>query len=422
MVFPLIVIEQLLTALMMIIACRSFFTFRKQAVFTDPLFLVTALIMSLIRWAVPSWPGILIAAAAGYAGASFLFKGEVRDKILFGLIVVGVWSVLYACSVWILRFCRIGLTSPVYFRQFLQVLFCQLLAYLVIFISGNVFHRRKYGLSCYLALLPVLISLIPLFIWQEFEQRVPYLEQAVPLVFLLLLLFDFGCLALMNWMIMNLNTRANLRLDQIERENLVSKYEILEDQYQSSFSFLHQLLSLCAALDRDISVKDRQAIMQQTEDIADLAFREFNAVAISTPVLNRELEKRKALLHDAGILVSTVIRSDYFALMTFDEQELLFARILDFVVPYASRASGPSRIIVIKSGKVLSDLMLVWVFSSSQDPSLSPGFEKLRQFLSGKFHAGLKSSWNPQKRQAQLTALLPAAMPEYRPRKSIHFK
>ncbi|MCF0261263.1 MAG: hypothetical protein HUJ54_15485, partial [Erysipelotrichaceae bacterium] len=357
--------------LMMIIACRSFFTFRKQAVFTDPVFLITALIMSAIRWFVPSWPGILTAAAAGYAGASLLFKGEVRDKIIFGLLALAVWSFLYMTSVFVLRFCRIGLTSPVYFRQFLQVLFCQLLSYLVIFIAGNLFNRRNYGPASYLALLPVFISLIPVFIWREFETQIPYLEQAMPFVFLLLLLFDFGCLALQNWMILNLNTRANIRLDQIERENLVSKYEILEDQYQSSFSFLHQLLSLCSALDRDIGTKDRQKIRQQTEDIADLAFREFNAVAISTPVLNRELEKRKTILNEAGILVSTVIRSDYFALMTFDEQELLFTEILDFVMPYAVKAAGPSRIIAVKSGKVLSDLMLVWVFSSAQDPSLS---------------------------------------------------
>ncbi|MCF0246920.1 MAG: hypothetical protein HUJ55_08895, partial [Ileibacterium sp.] len=159
-------------------------------------------------------------------------------------------------------------------------------------------------------------------------------------------------------------------------------------------------------------VKDRQTMLEQTEDIAELAFVKFNAVAISTPVLNRQLEKRKEELQKAGILVSAMIRSDYFALMTFDEQELLFDSILSFIQPKCAKAPGASRIIVIKAAKVLSDIMLTWTFSASSDPQNDPAFEKLQKKLSRKLRAGTKISWNPNRNQAILTVLLPPVMPD----------
>ena len=411
MVYSLILMEQLLMVLMMIISCRSFFALKKQSLFTDPLFLSTALGTSLIRWVVPSFAGLVLSSAACYLASSLLFKGSPKKKALFGLILVSVYCLLFLAAGWIMAFNRIGFNADNSFWEFLQALFAQLLGYMILFLANNVIHKKKYGISYYLGLVPIFISMLPVFLWSRYP-GIAFIEPAVPFIFLLILVFDFGCMALQSWIIMNLNTRANIRLDQIEREHLISKYEILEDQYEESFSFLHQLLSLCAALSRDIDVKDRQTMLEQTEDIAELAFVKFNAVAISTPVLNRQLEKRKEELQKAGILVSAMIRSDYFALMTFDEQELLFDSILSFIQPKCAKAPGASRIIVIKAAKVLSDIMLTWTFSASSDPQNDPAFEKLQKKLSRKLRAGTKISWNPNRNQAILTVLLPPVMPD----------
>ncbi len=228
-------------------------------------------------------------------------------------------------------------------------------------------------------------------------------------ILLTLIVFDFVCLSMQSYLIALLHNRNALRLEKIRQEILKNRYQVLKEQYQNSFSFLHSLLRNCVDLSIDIEQENITDIKDRVNTIAGLSFSEFNDVCISTPILNELLARKKNEIEQENIIVSTVLRSDHFGLLTFDEQRDLFDDLLTFSIHCISRSNLAVRTLVIKSLEDNRDIILYFRFGVPDDPEKMNAFQEIRKKLSRKYSAGVQVSYDTKTHICTLILVMPVS-------------
>lgn len=403
----LILTECLMSVLMVTIWFRTFFAMNEENRFLAvPYFLCSIVLTGL--WIVLPW---FLAIPASLAVLALylrsLFSGSLKKMVFFSLVLIGLYGIAWTLCLLYLEYCTSHFFEPDLILG-AAIFLSELLIYIGLFAWKASRQKRKVPLTYYFPCIPVLITFAYLYTCRVYRP-LPVIVPVLYVFFIVLLAFDFGSLAFQSWIIASLNTRAAIRFESIQREYLEHKYQRLKKEYQKNFGFLHGLLRSCADLSVDIEKSDMPAIESKVKEIAATAFEEFNEVCINAPVLSELLRERKEVLEKEGILVSTVIRSDHFGLLTFAEQKDLFEHLLDYAVRQIDRSKAEIRTLVIKSMEQDRDIVLYLRFPSP-DPERDPLAEKLRLYLSDHFHAGLQFQWNPRDSICSIVMMMPSSL------------
>lgn len=400
--------ESLVVLLQVTIVFRSFFPLKRSDRFLAfPYLLASAAVFGFRIF--PS--GILslcLACLVCLLYVRLLFTGGLMKMTLLGLMLAFLAASVYLLCFVYLRRCLTGLLPAAYLR-FTALLIGQLVIYVLLFLVRAGRMHRKIAVTYYFPVVPVILTFVFLGMFRELQVD-PAIVPVLIVFLMILIAFDFGCLALQSWMIILLNNRTAIRMEQVRQEYLDNKYRILKEQYQNSFDFLHSLLRSCSDLSVTIEQQDMTQIEEGVKEIAGTAFVRFNEVCISAPVLSELLEQKKQMLEKEQILVSTVIRNDHFGLLTFDEQRDLFSKLLDFSLEQCRKSDRKVRTLVIKSMEENRDIVLFLRFPAASDPSSTEEFRQLQKQLSRKFQAGLQLSWQKDQNICTLILIMPMAL------------
>lgn len=404
---PVVLLEVMLTVLMVTIGCRAFFPLKNTGRFlAAPYFLCAGMIWGL--WLLPDHLGILPSAAVIAIYVLCLFQAERWRLLLFLLIFGAVYTLVFLLCGWYIEACMEGLLARSAARL-CAFLLSELLLYNGLLIGRVLMEKRRIPITYFFPCIPLLMTLACIHFFQPAAER----YSTLVLAFLLVLFsFDFVCLALQSYLIALLRNRSAIRSELVRQEILENRYQILKEQYQASFEFLHGLLRSCADLSVDIEEKDLERIHQEVSRIASRSFAEFNNVCISTPVLSEILEQKKNQIEEQQILVSTVLRSDHFGLLTFEEQRHLFSSLIDFALGCIARSGSSVKTLVIKSLQDGKDIVLYLRFPGTETALSSSQFRKLRQSLSKKFRAGLQGEYDKEQHIISLMLIMPLASSE----------
>lgn len=409
---PVNYVITLLNLLCLTIFFRKWVRVSSSSLFTGGWLLGASVLIFCVISTFPPLPALLGCLVVVFGYVRFIFEGSAK-KILLLLLAFFLAYGLCAAIAWVLlsRAGFLDYSFQIHLDRLSATLLAQQLFYTLLFVLGNIKDRTHYSITYYFPILPLIITLFVLagFRQQEIPGTIrPYLSYGL----LLLLIFDYLSLVFQGWLIISLHTRMRLRQEQARREYLAGKYAVLTRQYETSFGFLHSLLRQCADLSLYIEAEDLDQISHQVKDMAQNAFSQFNEVCISSPVLSSLLSARKKELEQRGILVSCAIRNDQFGLITFDEQKLLFGRLLDFAIDCAETKDRKLGTIIIRSGISAQDLLLDFNFSCAEDPSSFAELEELRVFLSSRFKAGVRSVYSSEEGRMQIFVVIPLGLDE----------
>lgn len=409
-----ILVECLLSVLMVTIVYRNFFALRNRTRFLALPYILCALTVFGVLLTENLWIEALIIPAVLIVYIAALFDGAPEKMIGFGVLAAVIYTILFGFSYWYLQINLKGYMSE-HLMILSSLLLSELLMYTGTFIVKMNREERKVPITYYFPCIPLLLTLsyIHFFAPAEAMPNPWLLGTLVSYILMILFAFDFACLAIQSYLIALLHNRNAIRLEHIRQEILESRYQILKEQYQNSFNFLHSLLRSCAELSIDMDEHDMERIRKEVNRIASLSFSEFNDVCISTPILNELLEKKKTEIEQENILVSTVLRSDHFGLLTFDEQRDLFDQLLDFSIDCIRRSSNPVRTLVIKSLEDHRDILLYFRFPADFNPESLPSFQEIRKNLSGKYAAGIQVNWDNSTKICTLLLIMPVSAAKF---------
>lgn len=403
-------IECMLSVLMLTICYRTCFRLRENNRFLAFPFFVCVFLIWFCVVLLPFWGSVILVLLILGLYVAYVFSGEAVKMILFGLSGSLMYLLFYLACHWYLMNNLEGYMSSSLIHL-CALLLSELFQYTGMFIYKMNRDERKVPITYYFPTIPLLLTLvfIHFFAPNPSMPNPKLLGTMVTFILLTLIVFDFVCLSMQSYLIALLHNRNALRLEKIRQEILKNRYQVLKEQYQNSFSFLHSLLRNCVDLSIDIEQENITDIKDRVNTIAGLSFSEFNDVCISTPILNELLARKKNEIEQENIIVSTVLRSDHFGLLTFDEQRDLFDDLLTFSIHCISRSNLAVRTLVIKSLEDNRDIILYFRFGVPDDPEKMNAFQEIRKKLSRKYSAGVQVSYDTKTHICTLILVMPVS-------------
>ena len=183
-------------------------------------------------------------------------------------------------------------------------------------------------------------------------------------IVVILLLMIFSYIALYDTMV-KLGLKNDLDTSRGNEKNVIEKYQLLDQQYQTNFYFLHDLLKKCQRLNQLVEVKDYRLLKDEINNLADDTYRQFNNIYSQLSILNLLINERRDLMVQYDINVVPTITYHDLSFIRITDLMIIFDQLLDIVfnlvINYDKR-----RFIFIKTFKKENQVIIQFKVTSNK--------------------------------------------------------
>lgn len=157
-----------------------------------------------------------------------------------------------------------------------------------------------------------------------------------------------------------LNSKLN---NSLEKEKyLRNKYDLLHQNYQNNFTFLHSILHFCKQLTIQKENLEFDNLKETIDELADATYKELELIHTNFLVLNILLSNKYEEIHENKISVHTAILYNEFSFMKTTDLMELFSLLLDHAIESCKLTEWDKRIMNIKTIKKGNQIMIQFLF------------------------------------------------------------
>lgn len=307
------------------------------------------------------------------------FEGENKKIttfcIFYGLLLSSMWISNILCKL----FNFTAYLNP--FFLFVMSVILIYMEYMVIRLSLFFKQTSTNEKAKVIILIPVIVVLFALLL--------PFLQ--IKAIYSLLLYFVFLVLSLViveNYIssILFINKEHEKKLSKYMETSSQNKYDLLNQQYRSSFNLLHEIMHKCSDLSLYMKEKKYEQVENELNYMCDATFREFNNIYSNSVVFNTLLANRKDLLQKYEIQIHSTIEFNNFDFISFSNQVDLFNTLLDFVLEEAVK-SNTNRVVFIKSNMLAKQVILSFRFANNKNKNLQNEVHAALDFILNNYDA-----------------------------------
>ena len=124
------------------------------------------------------------------------------------------------------------------------------------------------------------------------------------------------------------NMRHKLQIAKQKEELFNSKLDLLSQQYDNNFRFLHNLLHTCNQLNSLFNDSNYSEATNVLKKLSNTAYKEFNAIYSNSFILNYVINNNLNKIIEHNIDIKTVIEYSNFENLDYTTQLHLFEYIL----------------------------------------------------------------------------------------------
>ena len=175
------------------------------------------------------------------------------------------------------------------------------------------------------------------------------------------------------------NMRHKLQIAKQKEELFNSKLDLLSQQYDNNFRFLHNLLHTCNQLNSLFNDSNYSEATNVLKKLSNTAYKEFNAIYSNSFILNYVINNNLNKIIEHNIDIKTVIEYSNFENLDYTTQLHLFEYILKISIDSCIQTNTLNKIIIIKSIKSADRVVLKILYSGviSNKKSIISNFEKI---------------------------------------------
>lgn len=178
------------------------------------------------------------------------------------------------------------------------------------------------------------------------------------LIFLCILLSNFSVVTIFFLFIRSNKISSDLKMS-LYRENIMSaKYNLLKNQYNNNFIFLHDLLHQCYQLKTYVDEDNKEDTKKELNKLIDTTFKKFNSIYTNSLALNYAVNSKLDDLEKNRIHFISIIKYNDFSFLTLELQTEIFSKILDYGIILSQSIPDSERNIIIKSQKIGQQIVI----------------------------------------------------------------
>lgn len=140
-------------------------------------------------------------------------------------------------------------------------------------------------------------------------------------------------------------TNSKIKLEDIY---LKSKYNLLEQQYNQSFSFLHDILKKSITLQNLLNSKNYEELDNELNMLTNKTFKSFNMLYTNSDVINNIMNSKLSILSENDIEIRFTIEYNNFSFLSLQDQFLFFSSLLDFLISASIKSTNDERIAIFR--------------------------------------------------------------------------
>ena len=118
----------------------------------------------------------------------------------------------------------------------------------------------------------------------------------------------------------------------------------LDDQYQNTFNFIHDLLTNLSSLDLLFNNRKWKELDQNLKELTQITFRQFNQIYTRSPVFDILLKEREVFIHQHQIEIDIFYHQDLLSYFSLSKQIHFFESLLDISLKAACTYPGKRKI------------------------------------------------------------------------------
>uniref|UniRef100_UPI0037DD9E22 hypothetical protein n=1 Tax=Methanobrevibacter smithii TaxID=2173 RepID=UPI0037DD9E22 len=171
----------------------------------------------------------------------------------------------------------------------------QFFAYFFSYIIQKICHTIKITnlpKSFYILFFPALTTILFLIVYGNYQTLFSGNKILVIILFLLLI-FNSITILFQLQIIKNENLKKSLKISELSKEMMISKFNSLNKEYESNFKFLHNLLHTCAELNQLIDQKKYDELDLLIKSLSNKTIKEFNEIYTNSPIFSTVLNHKK---------------------------------------------------------------------------------------------------------------------------------
>ena len=201
------------------------------------------------------------------------------------------------------------------------------------------------------------------YIKSEYLPKYTWLAFILPIITIILLVtmgdyFDLFMLA-----INSTNMRHKLQIAKQKEELFNSKLDLLSQQYDNNFRFLHNLLHTCNQLNSLFKDSNYSEATNVLNKLSNTAYKEFNAIYSNSYILNYIINNNLSKIIENDIDIKTVIEYSDFDNLDYHTHLILFDYIINLSIDSCIQVTSSDKIIIIKSVKTANKIILKILYS-----------------------------------------------------------
>ena len=160
------------------------------------------------------------------------------------------------------------------------------------------------------------------------------------------------------------NMRHKLQIAKQKEELFNSKLDLLSQQYDNNFRFLHNLLHTCNQLNSLFNDSNYSEATNVLNKLSNTAYKEFNAIYSNSYILNYIINNNLSKIIENDIDIKTVIEYSDFDNLNYHTQLILFEYLINLAIDSCIQVTTSDKIIIIKSVKTANKIILKLLYSN----------------------------------------------------------
>ena len=190
------------------------------------------------------------------------------------------------------------------------------------------------------------------------------------LIFFSILISNFAIIVIFFLIMRSIKISSDLKLFKYEKNIIDTKYNLLKNNYDNNFNFLHNLLHTCYQMNDYVENEDINNLKKELKKLIDITFNKFNSIYTNSLALNYVLNNKIDRLQENKINFVSMIKYSDFSFIDLSTQIEIFSKLLEFGILISKNVSENERIISIKSNKIGKQVIIITVIKSIDTKSI----------------------------------------------------
>lgn len=296
------------------------------------------------------------------------FKGRLIKKILVVIpffIIILISEIFVALIMNLLDLLYQNTSTQSLYYNF-GLLSSLILALIISFLYTKIIKCFKINELPKYTVLILIIPLITIFLLTRINDYFELMSNNKYFIFLIIALFMSNVVVIITFFFFVNNMSMNKEIKIMGYKESVStmKYNLLKQQYNHNFNFLHQLLHDSVELKNLLKQNDLENLDKKIDDINNVAFKEFNAIYTNSNILNNIINSHIHKIMNDNIEIKSIIKYNNFFPLTEQTTIELFSFLLDLAIFYCETVNN-DRIIIFKTERTNHQIIIQMIFSSN---------------------------------------------------------